>query len=265
MISSTANSQVKYVIALGKQVKFRKESGLFVIEGSKMFQELPKERVRQVYVTETFFDDSDHRNLLRDVGNARIEMVTETVMKAMSATQTPQGILAIVSQYQYSMKDLKNSKATPLFVVLETIQDPGNLGTILRAGEGAGITGVIMDKNTADIYNPKVIRATMGSIYRVPFLYTDDLTATIKELKQDGICLYAAHLSGKNNYDQENYTKAAGFLIGNEAKGLKKETAEMADIWVKIPMLGKVESLNAAVASSVLMFEAARQRRLSGK
>ena len=148
MISSTANSQVKYAAALGKQVKFRKETGLFVIEGSKMFQELPKERVKQVYVTETFFDDSDHRNLLRDVGNARIELVTETVMKAMSTTQTPQGILAIVSQYQYSMKDLKNSKATPLLVVLETIQDPGNLGTILRAGEGAGITGVIMDKNT---------------------------------------------------------------------------------------------------------------------
>ena len=106
MISSTANSQVKYAAALGKQVKFRKETGLFVIEGSKMFQELPKERVKQVYVTETFFDDSDHRNLLRDVGNARIELVTETVMKAMSTTQTPQGILAIVSQYQYSMKDL---------------------------------------------------------------------------------------------------------------------------------------------------------------
>ncbi len=146
-------------------------------------------------------------------------------------------------------------------MVLETLQDPGNLGTILRAGEGAGVTGVIMNRETADIYNPKVIRSTMGSIYRVPFFYTDDLKGTVERIKAAGVRLYAAHLKGENNYDKADYTGSTGFMIGNEALGLKDETAALADSYVKIPMAGQVESLNAAVAASVLMFEAARQRR----
>lgn len=146
-------------------------------------------------------------------------------------------------------------------MVLETIQDPGNLGTILRAGEGAGVTGVVMDANTADIYNPKVIRSTMGSVLRMPFVYVENFHETLKELKQRKIRLFAAHLKGKNAYDLEDYTGDTAFLIGNEANGLTEETAAMADTYVRIPMEGRVESLNAAVASSVLMFEAARQRR----
>ena len=146
-------------------------------------------------------------------------------------------------------------------MVLEHLQDPGNLGTIVRAGEGAGVTGIIMDSSTADIYNPKVIRSTMGSILRVPFVYVEDLDSALAKLKSKKIRMFAAHLDGKNSYDQEDYKDDSAFLIGNEASGLKEETAQKADIWVRIPMCGRVESLNAAVASSVLMFEAARQRR----
>ena len=118
-----------------------------------------------------------------------------------------------------------------------------------------------MNRTTADIYNPKVIRSTMGSIYRVPFLYTDDLQETIRQVKKAGVRLFAAHLKGERSYDQEDYTGNTGFLIGNEANGLSAETADMADCYIKIPMLGKVESLNAAVAASILMYETARQRR----
>lgn len=118
-----------------------------------------------------------------------------------------------------------------------------------------------MDGGTADIYNPKVIRSTMGSVFRVPFAYVKDLKETLKVLKNQGVCLYGAHLKGSTDYDQEDYTQSMGFLIGNEAKGLSNETASMADHYVRIPMAGKVESLNAAIAASVLMFEAARQRR----
>ncbi|MEG0370657.1 MAG: RNA methyltransferase, partial [Hungatella sp.] len=146
-------------------------------------------------------------------------------------------------------------------MVLETIQDPGNLGTIMRAGEGAGITGIIMDSTTVDLYNPKVIRSTMGSIYRVPFVYVENLIETLEVLKQKSIRFYAAHLKAVHNYDQEDYTGNIGFLIGNEAAGLSDEVAKLADRYITIPMAGQVESLNAAVAASVLMFEAARQRR----
>lgn len=261
MISSVANSQVKQALALGKKAKFRRESGLFVVEGPRMFEELEKDRVVKVYVTERFLQDPVHQRMLEGVEGQKVELVTQDVLKAMSDTQTPQGVVAIARQYQHSMRDVKSGSQTPLWMILETIQDPGNLGTILRAGEGAGVTGVIMNRETVDVYNPKVIRSTMGSVFRVPFVYVEDLRKALAEIKGDGARLYAAHLEGKNSYDKEDYRGAAGFLVGNEALGLEPGTAEMADAWVRIPMMGKVESLNAAVASAVLLFEAARQRR----
>lgn len=230
-----------------------------MVEGIKMFSELPKERVQAVYVTDKFLELPGSRNLLNEV--KRVELVTEEVLKAMSDTQTPQGVLALVKQYEYRLEDILGMPGPAHIIILETIQDPGNLGTILRAGEGAGITGVIMNCSTADIYNPKTIRSTMGSIYRVPFVYADDFHGVITLLKNRNIHLYAAHLAGKKDYDEEDYQGASGFLIGNEANGLKEETAGLADSFIRIPMLGHVESLNAAVAASILMFETARQRR----
>jgi len=259
MITSTSNAQVKQVAALTKKAKYRKETGLFVVEGGKMFSELPKERIHAVYATEKFLADSAHREMMKGV--RKVETVSEDVLKAMSDTQTPQGILALVKQYEYRVEDILKSPGPAHIMILETIQDPGNLGTILRAGEGAGVTGIIMNNGTADIYNPKVIRSTMGSIYRVPFVYVDDLRATLNLLKKQNIHLYAAHLAGKNSYDEEDYQDGTGFLIGNEAGGLEDETAAMADTLIRIPMLGQVESLNAAVASAILMYETARQRR----
>ena len=242
MISSTGNSLAKQAAALGKRARSRRESGLFLVEGPKMFEELPKDRVEQV-------------------DGKKVVLVTGEVLKSISDTQTPQGVAAVARQYRYSLEDIRDGGAKPLVMFLETIQDPGNLGTILRAGEAAGVTGVIMDRESADIYNPKVIRSTMGSVYRVPFLYVDELGGTVREFKGDGLRLYAAHLDGKHAYDREDYRGACGFLVGNEAKGLRRETADLADAWVRIPMKGNVESLNAAVASALLMFEAARQRR----
>lgn len=258
MITSSANAKVKQVMNLAKKSKARKLSGLFVAEGLRMFKEIPKDRIDSVFVSESFLKDEAHKKL---VAGLTYETVADDVFGTMSDTQTPQGILALVRQYAYKTEDLKSRKKPAFLMILENIQDPGNLGTILRAGEGAGITGVLMDDTTADIYNPKVIRSTMGSICRVPFVYTNDLSAALKSLKADGVRLYAAHLDGRNNYEKEDYTVDTGFLIGNEGNGLTDETAALADAFVKIPMMGKVESLNAAVAASVLMFETARQRR----
>ena len=261
MISSTGNSLAKQAAALGKRARSRRESGLFLVEGPKMFEELPKDRVEQVFVTERFLEDPDHQRMVEQVDGKKVVLVTGEVLKSISDTQTPQGVAAVARQYRYSLEDIRDGGAKPLVMILETIQDPGNLGTILRAGEAAGVTGVIMDRESADIYNPKVIRSTMGSVYRVPFLYVDELGGTVREFKGDGLRLYAAHLDGKHAYDREDYRGACGFLVGNEAKGLRRETADLADAWVRIPMKGNVESLNAAVASALLMFEAARQRR----
>lgn len=260
MISSTSNSKVKKAAALGKKARYRRETGLFVVEGPRMVAELPKERIDSVYVTEPFLrTQTEAARRLKNLDC--VETVTEDVLKAMSDTETPQGILAVVRQSRYEMKDVLKAQGKRHLIILETLQDPGNLGTIIRTAEGAGASGIIMDRGTADIYNPKVIRSTMGAIFRMPFVYVDDLKESLKELKQLGIRLYAAHLEGSKDYDREDYREDTGILIGNEAKGLSGSAAAMADSCVKIPMAGKVESLNAAVAASILMFEVARQRR----
>lgn len=261
MISSTTNKQVKFVHTLAKKAKARNEAGLFLAEGLRMCAEIPKERIDTLYLSESFLRQPEAEAMA--AGVRRVEQVTDEVFKSMSETQSPQGILALVKQYSYTLDDLwmRQKDRPALLMILETLQDPGNLGTIIRAGEGAGVTGVIMDESTADIYNPKVIRSTMGSVMRVPFVYVKDLPAVLCQIKEKGVCLYAAHLAGEHNYEQEDYTKHSGFLIGNEASGLSDTVAGLADKYIKIPMLGQVESLNAAVASSVLMFEAARQRR----
>lgn len=265
MITSTGNNRVRSVSALAKKAKIRREQGLFIVEGAKMFAELPKDRLKETYVSESFLRQHGEKasKLLQGIC---FEEVSDDVMKYMSDTQTPQGILAVAAQLSHSLNEIvkgdgikRNSPAH--LMILETIQDPGNLGTILRAGEGAGITGVVMNSATADIYNPKVIRSTMGSIYRVPFVYVEDWQQAIGRIKAEGIRLYAAHLKGKVSYENEDYRTDTGFLIGNEANGLTEETAAMADCYVRIPMAGQVESLNAAVAASILMFETARQRR----
>ncbi|MTK09086.1 MAG: RNA methyltransferase [Hungatella sp.] len=258
MITSSANGKVKQVMNLIKKAKARNESGLFVAEGLRIFKEIPREQIDSIFVSESFLKDEERKHL---IGGTKYEVLTDEVFQVMSDTKTPQGILALVKQHAYTPEDLIRVPGPAFLMILENIQDPGNLGTIIRAGEGAGITGVLMNSTTADIYNPKVIRSTMGSVFRVPFAYTDDLSASILQLKKKGIKLYAAHLNGRNNYEKEDYTVDTGFLIGNEANGLTEDTAELADAYIKIPMMGSVESLNAAVAASVLMFETARQRR----
>ncbi|MDO4329580.1 MAG: RNA methyltransferase [Lachnospiraceae bacterium] len=266
MINSTANKQVRRVANLVKKARARREEDRYVAEGLRMCQELSPEQVEILYVSESFLKEHSQDGFQKDfLERFRWEQVADPVMKVMADTQTPQGILALVKQRHVSFQEILNQPGAAHLMILETIQDPGNLGTILRAGEGAGITGVVMNETTADIYNPKVIRSTMGSIYRVPFVYVEDLEAACIQIKEKGIRLFAAHLKGENAYDQEDFTVPCGFLIGNEANGLSSQIASLADTYVKIPMAGKVESLNAAVAASVLMFETARQRRNSNR
>lgn len=257
MITSTSNQQMKALSALLKKSKERKEKGVFVVEGTKMVAEAPKDWLQSVYVSESYEKNPENARLLCDF---TYEVVSDSVFKSVSDTQTPQGILAVVQMPEYTLDALLDGDKTHL-LILESIQDPGNLGTMVRTGEGAGITGIIMNKTTVDLFNPKTIRSTMGSIYRVPFYVTEDLPQTLNELKIQGVSLYAAHLKGENSYDEADYTGACGFLIGNEGNGLSDNIANLADTYIKIPMEGKVESLNAAISATLLMYEANRQRR----
>lgn len=256
MINSTSNKQIKNLIQLQKKGKSRREQDIFVVEGIKMYLEAPKERILMTYVSKSFYEKEENRKLLDE---DKLEIVEDRVFQTASETQTPQGILCLLRQYHYELKDAMKQEA-PNLLILESLQDPGNLGTILRTAEGAGVSGILMTRDTVDIYNPKTIRSTMGSIYRIPFLYTDHMKDMIEEVKKSGITVFAAHLKGAKEYYLEDYRKPTAFLIGNEGNGLSEELARTADHYIKIPMSGKVESLNAAVASSVLMYEARRQR-----
>ena len=267
MITSANNQQLKQVSALLKKSKERKEKKAFVVEGPKMVMEAPKKSLKAVYVSEFFEKNPENRELLKELRNkcdsvgAVFETVADSVFKSVSDTQTPQGVMAVVAMPEYKLEQLLDGERTHL-LLLESIQDPGNLGTMVRTGEGAGITGVIMNKTTVDLFNPKTIRSTMGSIYRIPFYVAEDLSECLNVLKEKGVSLYAAHLKGEHYYTEENYTKACGFLIGNEGNGLSDEIANQADTYIKIPMEGQVESLNAAISATLLMYEANRQRRL---
>lgn len=274
MISSTANSRVKRVVQLREKSRERTANNVFIVEGIKMFEEAPTDKIKEIYyIEEKLFGQDMQGNRERLSGlkekiqacaraGADVEMVTEEVLLKMSDTKSPQGILCVLEQFSYDSKELvdralakKKEGHSPLFLLLEDIQDPGNLGTMIRTAEGAGADGIFMTSGTADIYNPKTIRATMGSLYRVPFIRTKELSGITSLLQENGITVYAAHLKGEQFYHEIAYKGGSAFLIGNEGNGLKKETADLADCYLKIPMEGKLESLNAAIAAALLMYQ----------
>lgn len=298
MITSTSNKQVKNVNKLRTKSKERRTQKLFVAEGIRMVLETPHDKLKQIFLSESFLSDSENRRetekylgvsldkltevemitldcraenigteklgqqdeLAQRVAGTEIMAVSDEVMKQMSDTVTPQGILAVIRMPEYSLEDVLSGDDTHL-LILENLQDPGNLGTMFRTAEGAGVSGLILSRDTVDVFLPKVIRSTMGAIFRVPFLVSEDLHETLETVKSRGVKLYAAHLRGEKMYDAYDYTGKVGFLIGNEGNGLTDETADQSDVYIRIPMGGKLESLNAAMAAGILMYEVNRQRR----
>ena len=260
MITSTSNVQIKQIMALLKKSKERKEQKAFVIEGRKMFEEIcqEKRRVIKAYFSESYVKEQYAEKELPEVP---YEVVADSVFDAMAETVTPQGVLAIVKMPEYSLSDMIEKAGT--LILLENLRDPGNLGTIIRTAEAAGVSGVLLSKESVDIYNPKVIRSTMGAVYRVPFLYVEDFMKLLSELKSAKVRLLAAHLKGDKTFDKADYSGKVGILIGNEANGLSEEVSELAQEKVLIRMAGSVESLNAAVAAALLMYEAFRKQKLS--
>lgn len=276
IISSKDNKRIKYIRSLLEKGGIRKKNHSFVVEGIKLVDEaLEYGNVLDIIVSESLYEeivsgDLSRNALLSDNGKHIIKqvkqgtsltVVSDAVFKSVSETITPQGILAEVEMPKHRLLEenfleIAYEKTGKIkLLILEDTADPGNLGTIMRTAEAAGVTGVIMGKGTVDIFNPKVVRSTMGSIFRLPFAYVDDLKAVILRLKRDGISFYATHLMGKESYRDISYSDKAGILIGNEARGLSDEIANLADTYVIIPMQGKVESLNAAVAAALMMYE----------
>ncbi|MGP1434034.1 MAG: TrmH family RNA methyltransferase [Catonella sp.] len=276
IISSKDNKKIKYIRSLLEKGSIRKKNRQFVVEGIKLVEEaLEYGKVLEIVLAESLYKeiisgDSSKNVLLAENGknitnyvkkeNSTV-VVSDAVFKTVSETISPQGAVAVVEMPEYELleKDFLNQAYNKngqiKLLILEDTADPGNLGTIVRTAEAAGVTGVITSKGTVDIFNPKVVRSTMGSIFRLPFAYVEDLKETIKELKKEGISFYATHLKGEKSYKAIKYSDRSAILIGNEARGLSDEVADLADTYVLIPMQGKVESLNAAVAAALMVYE----------
>ena len=266
ILSSPNNEKVKNVAKLLKSAKERKYDGLYVVEGRRMVQEIPEDQLEAVYFTEDFYNKHVYGNeKLKAVTDAATRkdksyIVSSNVMKKMANTETPQGIMATVKIVEHDLKDLLgNGNEVPLILILERLQDPGNVGTIIRSAEGAGVTGILVSYDSVDIYSPKVVRSTMGSIFRKNVMVTYDLIGDVNKLREMGVVIYATHLNGSSMYDAD-LTGPVAFLIGNEGAGLSNEISRTARKLIRIPMKGEVESLNAAVSATLVSYEALRQR-----
>ena len=260
VITSKDNEFVKHVKKL-KEKKYREEYGEFIIEGIKMIEEAINEnaKIKQIVVCEDCKNSGAiPQELLYEIAKYDCVYVAEKVFLQMTDVSNPQGILAIIDKSS-NKEELIDFKAD-LFLILDNIQDPGNMGTILRTADSINLKQILVSKGSSDVYNPKVVRSTMGAIFRVKVIECEDLGKTVKELKKHKIKVYATDLrTDKSIYDVK-YKKSA-IVIGNEANGVSNEVLEASDERIKIPMKGKTESLNAAVATSIILYEAVRPNR----
>ena len=254
---------IKEIKGLSKQKKARDVQGLFVTEGKKLFLEAPEDRIVQVLMTREFAEE--HPDLVARIPAgvpALLDMERGRFME-VADTRAPQGVLTVVRKEEPSMEAyLAGCRTSPFFLLLENLQDPGNAGTILRTAEAAGVDAVFVTEGSVDLYAPKTIRATMGSIYRVPHFYVPDAFSFLKKMSTMGVTSYAAHLRGTSVYTDCTFSGGTLLIIGNEGNGITDVTADAADVLMKIPMAGRVEALNAAMAAGILMYEVRRQRNL---
>ncbi len=249
IIESNSNKKIKELAALQRSKKERTQAGLFVLEGDRIIRDAlatRKDLVDNVYVSVSYASE-------KGVPTDNAVVVADSVLSHVCETVTDQGILATVRE-EPLLRNEEELMTKDRVLVLEDIQDPGNLGTIIRTAEAAGIEAVIMSSGTADIFSPKVVRSTMGSILRVPFTYSPDIKKTVECLKKSGHVVYAAHLKGAADMRKTTFEARRAIIIGNEGRGISDPVAELADIRVFIPMQGEVESLNAAVAAAILMY-----------
>ncbi len=257
-ISSKDNEFVKHIKKL-KDKKYRDQSNEYVIEGIKLVEEAINEnaKIKQIVICEECTKTQEiSKKLMYEIASFDCIYVTENVFNSITEVKNPQGILAVIER-KNSENEINYNE--DIIVALDGIQDPGNLGTILRTVDSIGLKQILVSKETADVYNPKVVRSTMGAIFRVKVIECDNLEKTLKEIKKYKYEIVVTSLQTNESIYDIKYNKKI-IVIGNEANGVSKEIQEMADKKVKIPMLGKTESLNASVATGIVLYEYVRQK-----
>ncbi|MGL5615546.1 MAG: TrmH family RNA methyltransferase [Sarcina sp.] len=238
-----------------KEKKHREKAGKFLIEGLRFVDEAIKSEaeIEKVFFTESFKEK--HEDFLEEISSVEQIILSEPLLKELSFTEKPQGVIALVAIPNKAIKD------KDIIVLVDKVQDPGNLGTIIRTAHAVDAAAVIITKGTVDVYNDKTLRSTMGSIFKMPIIEDNDLSL-LKELKEDDFKLVVSSLQGENNFFEEDLKGKIIIAVGNEGNGISEEVYNLADKKVKIPMPGEAESLNVAVATSVMLYEKIRQNLL---
>ena len=258
VITSKENEYVKHVRKL-KDKKYRDESHEFIVEGVKLVEEAIQEGmdIHKIIICEDCVGNgSIEQKTLYEIAKFPCLYVTEKVFKIMTDVSSPQGMLAVIHKEE---KEEEIDFSKDVMLLLDGLQDPGNLGTIIRTADSCGMEQIIVSKDTADPYNPKVVRSTMGAIFRVKIIRVEDLAKTIKNLQKRGIKVLGTSLQAEKSVYHIDYKKKA-YVVGNEAKGVTGEVLEACSELVKIPMIGRAESLNVAVATGVILYEEVRKK-----
>lgn len=258
VISSKENELIKHIKKL-KDKKERDISNEYIIEGVKLIQEAIQEKakIKQIIICEECEKaEAIPKEIMYEIARYECIYITKKLYNYLTEVKTPQGILAVIEK-ESNEKNIDYTQE--IIVALDGIQDPGNLGTILRTVDSIGLTQILVSKDTADSYNPKVVRSTMGAIFRVKIIECEDLEETLKEIKKHKFEIVVTSLQTKNSIYDIDYNKKV-IVIGNEANGVQEKIQQLADKKVKIPMLGKTESLNASVATGIILYEYVRQK-----
>lgn len=257
MITSPQNERIKYLVQLQQKSSLRRQEGLFVVEGRRELLHC----INADYEVKTIFVDNQKDDALLDIDskNAEIIEVSPKVYEKIAYRESTEGVVAIVKARKKTLQDFAQ-KENPLYVVIEAVEKPGNLGAILRSADAAGVDGVIVCDPLTDLYNPNLIRASIGAIFTVPTVVCTS-EECIAWLKENKIQILTAQLQDSSLYYDVDMKKATAIVMGTEATGLTQQWRKAADKHIRIPMCGKLDSLNVSVSSAILMFEAIRQRR----
>jgi RNA methyltransferase, TrmH family len=257
-IQSVQNAKVKEWAKLSTK-KGREKDQAFLIEGAHLVEEALKSGIsmRAILLTEDYSLSSTFQQFLSHTPTP-IYWISQAVSEKLSETETPQGVFAVVEMKLHQLAEL--TPGSPVLLLLDAVQDPGNLGTMIRTADAAGIGGVILGRGTVDVYNPKTVRSTMGSLFHLPIVQAD-LLSTCEELVKQGFRLIATSLEGAVSYDEPVYDGPIAIIIGNEGNGVSQEVLDRCQTKVKIPIFGQAESLNAATAAGIILYEAVRQRK----